>query len=140
MANMYFEPPAQIEARPPFLAQIAVFLGYVVVAVMLAAAMVAYAHAAPIEAGKASFYSRGQHTASGQRFNLNAMTCAHRTAPFGTELRVQWGSREVICKVNDRGPFIRGRVVDLSLGAARALGMVGRGVVPVTVTRLHPQS
>jgi rare lipoprotein A len=80
--------------------------------------------------GMASFYGNesGSKTASGQRFNQNAMTCAHRSLPFGTRLKVTHGDRSVVVTVNDRGPFIRGRVLDLSTGAARAVGLTGAGV------------
>ena len=81
-------------------------------------------------AGMASFYGNeaGSRTASGQRFNQNALTCAHRSLPFGTKLRVTHGDRSVIVTVNDRGPFVRGRVLDLSTAAARAVGITGAGV------------
>ena len=84
--------------------------------------------------GMASFYGNesGSRTASGQRFNQNAMTAAHRSLPFGTRLRVTHGSRSVVVTINDRGPFIRGRVLDLSTGAARAIGLTGAGVGRVT--------
>ncbi len=75
----------------------------------------------------------GNRTASGQRFNENAMTCAHRSLPFGTKLRVSHGGRSIIVTVNDRGPFVRGRVIDLSKGAARALGISGLGQVTAEV-------
>jgi rare lipoprotein A len=77
--------------------------------------------------GMASFYGNesGSRTASGQHFNQNALTCAHRSLPFGTKLRVTHGDRSVIVTVNDRGPFVRGRVLDLSTAAARAVGIVG---------------
>jgi rare lipoprotein A len=75
----------------------------------------------------------GSKTASGQRFNENAMTCAHRSLPFGTKLRVSHGGRSIIVTVNDRGPFVRGRVLDLSTGAARALGISGLGQVTAEV-------
>jgi rare lipoprotein A len=80
--------------------------------------------------GMASYYGNesGSKTASGQRFNQNAMTCAHRSLPFGTKLRVTHGDRSVVVTVNDRGPFIRGRVLDLSTAAARAVGLTGAGV------------
>ena len=80
--------------------------------------------------GIASFYGNesGSKTASGQRFNQNAMTCAHRSLPFGTRLRVTHGDRSVVVTVNDRGPFVRGRVLDLSTAAARAVGLTGAGV------------
>ena len=85
-------------------------------------------------AGKASFYGNesGSRTASGARFNQNAMTAAHRSLPFGTKLRVTHRGQSVIVTVNDRGPFIRGRVLDLSKGAARAIGLTGAGVGHVT--------
>ena len=84
--------------------------------------------------GIASFSGNesGSHTASGQRFNQSAMTCAHRSLPFGTKLRVTHGGRSVVVTVNDRGPFIRGRVLDLSTGAARAIGLTSAGVGHVT--------
>jgi len=84
--------------------------------------------------GMASFYGNesGNKTASGQRFNQNAMTAAHRTLPFGTKLRVTHGARSVVVTINDRGPFIRGRVLDLSTGAARAVGLTSAGVGRVT--------
>lgn len=80
--------------------------------------------------GKASYYGNesGSRTASGARFNQNAMTAAHRTLPFGTRLKVTHAGRSVVVTVNDRGPFIKGRVLDLSTGAARAIGLTGRGV------------
>jgi rare lipoprotein A len=84
--------------------------------------------------GMASYYGNesGSRTASGQRFNQSAMTCAHRSLPFGTKLRVTHGGRSVVVTVNDRGPFVRGRVLDLSTGAARAVGLTGAGVGRVT--------
>src|SRR6202165_4246595 len=80
--------------------------------------------------GMASYYGNesGSRTASGQRMNASAMTAAHRTLPFGTKLKVTHGGRSVIVTVNDRGPFIRGRVLDLSTGAARAIGLTSAGV------------
>jgi rare lipoprotein A len=80
--------------------------------------------------GMASYYGNesGSKTASGQRFNQNAMTAAHRTLPFGTKLRVTHGDRSVVVTINDRGPFVRGRVLDLSTAAARAVGLTGAGV------------
>jgi rare lipoprotein A len=80
--------------------------------------------------GMASYYGSesGSRTASGARMVSGAMTCAHRSLPFGTRLRVTHGGQSVIVTVNDRGPFIRGRVLDLSTGAARAIGLTGAGV------------
>jgi rare lipoprotein A len=84
--------------------------------------------------GMASFYGNesGSKTASGQRMNASAMTAAHRSLPFGTKLRVTHGGRSVVVTINDRGPFIRGRVLDLSTGAARAIGLTSAGVGRVT--------
>ena len=84
--------------------------------------------------GMASYYGNesGSKTASGARFNQNAMTAAHRSLPFGTKLRVTHGGRSVVVTINDRGPFIRGRVLDLSTGAARAIGLTSAGVGRVT--------
>ncbi len=84
--------------------------------------------------GMASYYGNesGSKTASGQRFNQNALTAAHRTLPFGTKLRVTHGGRSVVVTVNDRGPFVRGRVLDLSTAAARVVGLTGAGVGRVT--------
>jgi rare lipoprotein A len=85
----------------------------------------------------ASFYGSesGSRTASGAPFRPNGMTAAHRTLPFGTRLRVCYvGCVDVV--INDRGPFIRGRSLDLSHGAARAIGLTARGVGMVQVERL----
>ncbi len=85
-------------------------------------------------AGVASFYGNesGNKTASGQRFNQNAMTAAHRSLPFGTKLRVTHRGQSVVVVINDRGPFIKGRVLDLSKGAARVIGLTGSGIGRVT--------
>ncbi len=82
--------------------------------------------------GVASFYSDTE-TASGERFDKNELTAAHPSLPFGTKLRVTDVSsgRFVTVRVNDRGPFVRGRVVDISPSAAEALGMVDKGVANV---------
>ncbi|MFO1110617.1 MAG: septal ring lytic transglycosylase RlpA family protein [Bradyrhizobium sp.] len=83
--------------------------------------------------GIASFYSEGGKTASGEKFDPNELTAAHPTLPFGTRLRVTntHTGRSVTVRVNDRGPYVPGRVVDLSYSAAQEIGMVGRGVAPV---------
>ena len=83
--------------------------------------------------GIASFYSEGQKTASGERFDARELTAAHPTLPFGTKLlvtNVDTG-RSVTVRVNDRGPFVQGRVVDVSYSAAQSLGMVGKGLANV---------
>lgn len=83
--------------------------------------------------GVASFYTEGTETASGEKFDKNELTAAHPTLPFGTKLRVTNVStgRSVTVRVNDRGPYVPGRVVDVSYSAAEALGMVGRGIANV---------
>ena len=85
--------------------------------------------------GLASFYSYDPHTASGEKFDKNELTAAHRTLPFGTRLRVTDVNtgRSVTVRVNDRGPFVRGRVVDVSASAAQSLGITGKGVAKVKV-------
>jgi rare lipoprotein A len=92
------------------------------------------------QSGMASYYGSesGSQTASGQRFNPSAMTAAHRTLPFGTKVRVtnKNNGRSVVVTINDRGPFIRGRIIDLSTAAAGVIGMKGAGVARVTVERL----
>jgi rare lipoprotein A len=86
----------------------------------------------PAGEGVASYYGNelaGNRTSSGERFNPAGLTCAHRSLPLGTKLRVTnlANGRSVIVRVNDRGPFTRGRILDMSLAAARALAMVGPG-------------
>jgi rare lipoprotein A len=83
--------------------------------------------------GLASFYSYDPHTASGEKFDKNELTAAHRTLPFGTRLRVTdvATGRSVTVRVNDRGPFVRGRVVDVSASAAETLGITGKGLAKV---------
>jgi peptidoglycan lytic transglycosylase len=85
--------------------------------------------------GVASFYSYDPHTASGEKFNAQELTAAHRTLPFGTRLRVTdvATGRSVTVRVNDRGPFVRGRVVDVSRSAVQALGITGKGVAKVKI-------
>lgn len=84
-------------------------------------------------AGVASFYSEGERTASGEKFDAHELTAAHPTLPFGTKLRVTnvATGRSVTVRVNDRGPFVPGRVVDVSYSAAQSLGMVGKGIANV---------
>lgn len=88
--------------------------------------------------GKASYYGNrvhGHRTSDGSRYHKDSLTCAHRTLPFGTLLRVtnKANGRQVVVRVTDRGPFVRGRVVDLSMAAAKQLDMVSAGVAQVVV-------
>jgi rare lipoprotein A len=89
--------------------------------------------------GLASYYWKGRKTASGERFDADALTAAHRTLPFGTRVRVTSlaTGRSVTVRINDRGPFIRGRTVDISRAAAQSLGMIDRGVTKVKLDVLR---
>ena len=92
------------------------------------------------QTGLASYYGdqfQGRVTANGERFDKRAMTAAHRTFPFGTRVRVTnlENGREVVVRINDRGPFVAGRIIDLSEAAAEKLGMIAAGVVRVRVER-----
>jgi peptidoglycan lytic transglycosylase len=77
----------------------------------------------------------GRSTASGEPFDMYALTAAHKSLPFGTKVKVRNrnNSRSVVVRINDRGPFVRGRIIDLSYGAAKKLDMIAAGVVPVTI-------
>jgi rare lipoprotein A len=87
---------------------------------------------------KASYYSSGHRTANGEHFDPNGFTAASRTLPFGTRLHLTnlATGRSVIVRINDRGPFVRGRGLDLARGAAVALGMIDRGTANLKVARL----
>jgi len=91
--------------------------------------------------GRASWYGPGFHgrlTANGERYNQNALTAAHPNLKFGTRVKVTnlRNGRSVIVRINDRGPYVKGRVIDVSAAAARTLGMIRSGVAPVKVTIL----
>ena len=93
--------------------------------------------------GKASFYSKrwtGRRTSSGETLHHDSMTCAHRSYAFGTLLKVTnlMNGKQVVVRVNDRGPFHRGRIIDLSWGAAKAIDMIAQGITPVTVEKVTP--
>jgi len=89
------------------------------------------------QSGMASYYGTesGSRTASGARMNPSAMTAAHRSLPFGTKVRVtnKRNGRSVVVTINDRGPFVRGRIIDLSTAAAGVIGMRSAGVAPVSL-------
>jgi rare lipoprotein A len=94
------------------------------------------------DTGTASYYGKGFHgrrAANGEIFDMNAMTAAHRSLPFGTRLQVtnMKNGRSVVVRIQDRGPYVKGRVLDLSYGAARALDMVESGVVAVSYARVE---
>ncbi len=89
---------------------------------------------------KASYYAdkfHGRKTASGKLYNRDSLTCAHKTLPFGTILKVKnpRNEKEIYVKVTDRGPFIKGRTIDLSYAAAKKIGVIGHGVASVDVFR-----
>jgi len=91
-----------------------------------------------VEYGNASWYGKdfhGRRTANGEVYNMYGISAAHKTLPLGTRVRVtnRNNGRTVTVRINDRGPYVRGRIIDLSYGAAKALGMVDEGVVPVKV-------
>ena len=96
-----------------------------------------------VQTGKASFYAKkfsGRMTASGERLHHDSLTCAHRTYPFGTQLKVTNPSngKTVIVRVTDRGPYVKGRIIDLSVRAAKELGIIAQGIAPVIVERYNP--
>jgi rare lipoprotein A len=95
------------------------------------------AHAGQV--GVASYYKSGRVTANGERFNPRGLTAAHRTLKFGTKVRVTnlKNGRSVVVRINDRGPFIRGRIIDLAYGAATAVGLHKSGVAKVSVVVLN---
>ncbi len=95
------------------------------ISIVLAALLLTGSSVARAESGKASYYHGIGR--SGE------MTCAHRSRPFGSMVRVSYGHHSIQCRVNDRGPFIRGRIIDVSISAARALGMMQAGVVQVSI-------
>lgn len=96
---------------------------------------------ADVQYGKASYYwqGQGQKTANGERFNPSSMTAAHRRYPFGTMVRVtnMHNNSSVVLRINDRGPFVRGRIIDVSKAAAKHLGMLKAGIVKVKVEKLQ---
>jgi rare lipoprotein A len=91
-----------------------------------------------VQTGIASWY-RDHRTASGERFNINALAAAHKSLPFGSKVRVidLKTGKSIIVRINDRGPYIRGRIIDLTVGAARELGMYHRGIAQVRIEVLR---
>jgi rare lipoprotein A len=89
--------------------------------------------------GMASYYKSGKRTANGESFNPNGLTAAHRNLPFGTKVKVTnlRNGKSVIVRINDRGPFIRSRIIDLSYGAAKVVGLHRSGVARVQVNVLN---
>lgn len=114
-------------------------LGLVFSTALAATAVVPQAFAAEGSlSGVASWYGPGFHgrlTANGERYDMHAMTAAHKTLKFGTKVKVtnSKNGKSVTVRINDRGPFVGGRVIDLSRSAADAIDMVGSGIAPVTI-------
>lgn len=107
-----------------------------------AAVVAAALFCAPAWAGKASWYGPGFHgrlTASGERYDQDEATCAHKTLPFNTIVRVTNldNGRKATCRVTDRGPFVAGRVIDVSRAVAQRLGLIASGTAPVRITVLE---
>jgi rare lipoprotein A len=95
-----------------------------------------------VQKGIASYYAdkfHGRKTANGEVFNMHAMTAAHRALPFNSRVRVTNldNGKTVIVRINDRGPFVKGRIIDLSYGAARVIGMIGPGTAQVRLEVLE---
>ena len=93
---------------------------------------------ASAQCGRASWYALHSRTASGERMNPSAMTAAHRSLPFGTKVKVtnQNNGRSVVVRINDRGPFVKGRFLDLSRGAAKQLGFISSGHTSVCMAKI----
>ena len=103
--------------------------------------IISFTALAQSQSGKASFYSKsfsGRKTASGERLHHDSLTCAHRTYPFGTMLLVTnpANGNKVTVRVTDRGPYVRGRIIDLSVRAAKELGIIAQGIAPVIVEKI----
>lgn len=119
--------------------------GFLVVtgtAAIVILALAAFLWAVPVKAatcGAASWYGAesGNRTASGEYFDGSGLTAAHRSLKFGTKLRVTFRGKSVTVRINDRGPYIKGRALDLSKAAAARLGMVQQGVARVCWTRVR---
>ena len=105
-------------------------LGFCLLAAALFSSAEAYA-----QCGRASWYALKSRTASGEMMNPAAMTAAHRTLPFGSKVKVinQKNGRSIVVRINDRGPFVKGRVLDLSKAAAQKLGFLNAGHTPVCI-------
>ena len=108
--------------------------------ILLFAIATSFTALAQTQSGKASFYSKkftGRKTANGERLHHDSLTCAHKTYPFGTLLKVTNPENgvHVIVRVTDRGPYVKGRIIDLSVRAAKELGIIAQGLAPVIVER-----
>jgi len=107
------------------------------IAAALAAVLFSGATPASAQCGSASWYALHSQTASGEKMNPARLTAAHRTLPFGTKLKVtnQRNGKSVVVRINDRGPFIKGRMIDLSKAAAKKLGFIDKGVADICMAK-----
>jgi rare lipoprotein A len=101
-----------------------------------AAALLPFDSVMASQVGRASWYAMHSRTASGERMNAGELTAAHRSLPFGTRVLVEnlSNGRSVVVRINDRGPFAGGRIIDLSKAAASSIGMIGSGTAKVRIT------
>jgi peptidoglycan lytic transglycosylase len=106
------------------------------IATLVAVSFAAIGGSASAETGRASWYALTSKTASGERCDPGALTAAHRTLPFGTKVKVEnlRNGRSVVVRINDRGPFVAGRIIDLTKAAAGKLGFINSGVTSVRLT------
>ncbi|CAA6809971.1 MAG: Rare lipoprotein A precursor [uncultured Sulfurovum sp.] len=117
---------------------------YIILTLLFAFSAPAYAKNKKVQIGKGSWYGKrfqGRLTANGERYNMYAYTAAHKTLPFNTMVKVTnlKNNRSIIVRINDRGPYIKGRIIDLSYLAAKKLGYVNRGVAKLKVKVLYKQ-
>lgn len=108
-----------------------------IIAVMLLASLMCSPVTAQTKVVSASWYKHGEVTANGERFNPDGLTVAHKNFPFGTILKLTRNGKVAIVRVNDRGPFVKGRTLDLSKGAATVLDCIDIGVCDVHMEVLH---
>jgi rare lipoprotein A len=110
----------------------------IVAATLVAFSITSFQTSALAQTGRASWYALTSKTANGERCNPQAMTAAHPTLPFGTKVKVEnlKNGKTVVVRINDRGPFVGGRIIDLTKGAASKLGFVSAGTAKVRMTVL----
>lgn len=106
-------------------------------AAALTTVLISGAVPASAQCGSASWYALHSQTASGEQMNPAELTAAHRTLPFGTKLKVtnRLNGKSVVVRINDRGPFIKGRMIDLSKAAAKKLGFIKKGVADICLAK-----
>jgi len=110
----------------------------IIAAAAVAATMLVFVQPASAQCGKASWYALKSRTASGEMMNASAMTAAHRSLKFGTKVRVvnKRNGKSVVVRINDRGPFVKGRIIDVSKAAARQLGFISAGHTNICIAKV----